>query len=249
MTTLPDLLYVAVFALAAPLIDHAVFWPAHQRLSSADPGWARTWLCKWTIASQWTWVVFGVALWASSGRSFTELGLTPPTGWRLWASVALVLLLAVYQGWAFRVLVRSDEQRGRLREQVTALAAVLPHTRAELRWFASLSATAGFCEEFLYRGYVVWVFTPWLGAWGAAALSVPLFALAHLYQGWHGMARTAVAGAGFALIVATFESLWPAIALHALIDLGSGAMAWVALRDKPETTSPLQTNPSSEPHS
>jgi uncharacterized protein len=237
MTTLPDLLYVALFAVAAPLIDYAVFWPAHRRLSQADPAWSRTWLCAWTIGNQWTLVAFGVALWMASGRSPASLGLTVPEGWRLWAAIALLFLLAAYQGWAIRVLNRSAEQRASLRQQVSSLTAVLPHTRTELQWFAGVSVTAGFCEEFLYRGYFIWAFAPWLGWWGAAALSLPFFAIAHLYQGWKGVLRTAAVGALLTVVVAVFQSLWPAIALHALIDLGSGAMAWVALRDRPETAS------------
>ena len=84
----------------------------------------------------------------------------------------------------------------------------------------------------MYRGFFICVFAPWLGWWGAAALSVPFFAAAHFYQGWQGIVRTALAGAFFTGVVAVFESLWPAIALHALIDFGSGAMAWLALRDE-----------------
>jgi hypothetical protein len=237
MTTLPDLLYVALFAIAAPLIDYSVFWPAQRRLSQADPAWSRTWLCAWTIGNQWTLVAFGVALWMASGRSLASLGLTVPDGWRLWAAIALLLLLAAYQGWAIRILTRSAEQRATLRRQVSSLTAVLPHTRTELHWFGGVSLTAGFCEEFLYRGYFIWVFAPWVGWWGAAALSLPFFAVAHLYQGCNGVLRTGAVGALFTLVVAVFESLWPAIALHALVDIGSGTMAWLALRERPETTS------------
>jgi uncharacterized protein len=237
MTTLSDLLFVALFAIAAPLIDYAVFWPAHRRLSQADAGWSRTWLCAWTIGNLWTLVVFGVALWLASGRSLSTLGLTLPDGWRLWSATALILLLAAYQGWAIRLLTHSAEQRATLRRQISSLTHVLPHTRTELQWFGGVSMTAGFCEEFLYRGYFIWVFSPWIGWWGAAALSLPFFAVAHLYQGWNGVLRTAVVGAVFTLVVAVFESLWPAIALHALVDLGSGVMAWVALRESPEPTS------------
>jgi hypothetical protein len=226
-----DLLYVALFAIAAPVIDYSLFWPAHRRLVQADPAWARRWLWASTIGSQWTLVAFGVALWTASHRSLTTFGLTVPTGWRLWGAIALFLLLAAYQGWAIATLIRSSEQREGLRQQFSALAAVLPHTRTELRWFAGVSLSAGFCEEFLYRGYFIWVFAPWFGWWGAAALSLLLFALAHAYQGWTGVLRTGAAGALFTLIVAIFESLWPAIALHALVDLSSGVMAWLVLRE------------------
>lgn len=232
-----DLLYVFLFAVAAPLIDYAVFWPAHRRLFGADPAWSRVWLCAWTMANQWTLVAFGLALWMASGRSLASLGLNVPDGWRLWAALALILLLVAYQVWASRSLQRSAETRADVRQQLSSLSAVLPHTRTELQWFTGLSLTAGFCEELLYRGFFIWVFAPWTGWWGAAALSLPCFALAHFYQGWQGVLRTGAVGALFTLLVAVFESLWPAIVLHALIDFGSGLMAWLALRERPESDS------------
>ena len=108
----------------------------------------------------------------------------------------------------------------------------MPQTRAELYWFGGVSLTAGFCEEFLFRGSFIWVFAPWLGWWGAAALSLVFFAAGHAYQGWNGVLRTGIVGAIFTLVVAIFDSLWPAIALHALMDLGRGMIAWLALREE-----------------
>ena len=43
--------------------------------------------------------------------------------------------------------------------------------------------------------------------------------------------RTGIVGAFFTLVVAIFNSLWPAIALHAVVDLAAGTMAWLALRE------------------
>lgn len=226
-----DLLFVALFAVVAPLIDYSVFWPAYRRLSQADPAWARRWLWASAIGHQWLLVGFGAAIWMASGRSWTSFGFSVPDGWRLWTVVALFLLLAAYHVWAVATLARSADARASLWPQLGPLTAVLPHTRTELYWFGGVSATAGFGEEFLYRGYFIGVFAPWLGWWGAAALSLPFFALAHLYQGWNGVLRTGIVGAFFTLVVAISQSLWPAIALHALIDLGAGAMAWLALRE------------------
>lgn len=89
MTTLPDLIFVTLFAVAGPLIDYSVFWPAYRRLSQADPAWARRWLWASAIGSQWTLVLVGVALWVASSRSWTSFGFTVPDGWRLWIAVAL----------------------------------------------------------------------------------------------------------------------------------------------------------------
>lgn len=231
MTDLTDLLYVALFAVAFPLWDHFVFWPAFHRRSKAEPSRARTRLWQQVIVYAWPLVAVGAALWEMKDRSWRAFGFAVPDGWRLWTALALVLVLAVYQALAFASLAGSSDARASLRRQIGGLSAVVPHTRRELYWYGGMSLTAGFCEEFLYRGYFVWVFSPWLGWWGAAALSLFCFALGHLYQGWNGVLRTAMVGALYVLVVASLDSLWPAIALHALVDLGSGMLAWLALRE------------------
>jgi uncharacterized protein len=232
VTTLPDLLYVALFAAALPAWDYLIFWPAFRRESETDPARARMRLWRMVIGYAWPVVAVGVLLWVANDRSWSSLGFSVPEGWRLCTSVALFLLLAAYYVYSIAALTRSSRARDSVRQQFGKLAAVLPHTRSELWWFGGVSATAGFCEEFLYRGYFVWALSPWLGWWGAAALSLPFFAVAHVYQGWSGVLRTALAGALLTLVVAIFGSLWPAIALHALVDLGSGVMAWQVLRER-----------------
>jgi membrane protease YdiL (CAAX protease family) len=233
MPTLPDLLYVALFAVAWPVFDYFLLWPAFLRRSQADPARGRSWLWAVTIGQQWALVAAGMALWLWNGRSWASVGLAVPDGWRLWAPLALVLLLAAYYARTAAVVARSSRAKASVRKQFGKLTAILPHTRAQMYWFMPVSLTAGFCEEFLFRGYFIWAFTPWLGWWGAAALSVPIFASLHAYQGWNGALRTGIAGVLFTLVVAIFGSLWPAITLHALVDLGAGIIAWAALREEP----------------
>ena len=247
MTTLPDLLYVALFAVALPLVDYLVFWPAFRRRSQADPVRARTRFWKGAIFSAWPVVAVGAALWVWSDRSWTSFGFSVPDGWRLWTSIALLLLFAAYFAYWVATLARSSEQRASLRQQIGKLTAFLPHTRTEMYWFGGVSLTAGFCEEFLFRGYFIWVFAPWLGWWGAAALSVLIFAIWHAYQGWNGALRTGIVGAVFTLVVAIFNSLWPAIALHALVDLSNGMMAWLALREGQATGDVTEVEKPTEP--
>ena len=98
----------------------------------------------------------------------------------------------------------------------------------------ALSVTAGVCEELLFRGLLIGMLAPWLGWWGAAALGVPLFGVLHAYQGRAGMVRTAIVGAALTGVVAATGSLLPAMALHALIDVGSGLVTWTVLREAEE---------------
>lgn len=69
-----------------------------------------------------------------------------------------------------------------------------------------------------------------LGLWGAATLSVVLFASLHAYQGAKGFLSTGIVGGLCTLVVLILGSLWPAIALHALLDMGQGLVGWLALR-------------------
>jgi len=191
MTTLLDVLFVALFAIVAPAIDYLTGWPAFRLRLEADPDRARRSLWTRAIVSGWALVAVGAALWEASDRSWKSFGLSVPAGWRLWTSIALFLLLVAYQVLAVVTLVQSSDERAKVRQQFETFAGVMPRTRAELRWFGGVSLTAGFCEEFLYRGYFVSVFSSWLGWWGAAALSLSCFAAGHAYQGWNGVLRTA----------------------------------------------------------
>ena len=232
MTTLLDLLYVGLFAVALPLWDTLVSWPKLHRQLQADPARTRKRLWIGAIIYPWALVAVGAALWAANDRSWTSLGFSVPDGWRLWVAVGVVLLIVVYNAQAVAAVARDAETRASVRQQFSGeLANVLPRTRTELYWFGGVSLTAGFCEEFMFRGYFIWAVAPWLGWWGAAALSLAFFASGHAYQGWNGVLRTGIFGALYTLVIAISNSLWPAIALHAVTDLGGGVMSWLALRN------------------
>jgi len=224
----PDLLYVALIATGL-LLDHFVLWPTFLRRSQADPGRARTWLWSSWMIMLWTLVAAGVALWLFEARAWESLWFITPHGWRLWVAIGLVLALAVaYARPAVRIARSKRPKRFKLgNPHVERLA---PHTRSELCWWVALSLSAGFCEEFIFRGYLIWVFRSLLGLWGAAALSVVVFALAHAYQGVKGILRTGIAGGLFTLVVLILGSLFPAMAVHALVDIGQGLVAWLVLR-------------------
>ena len=232
MATL-DLLYVALIAVAL-LLDCFVLWPTFLRQSQVEPARARLRIWSGWMAMLWTLVAAGVALWRLKDRDWGSLGLIVASGWRLWGAVGLVLALAImYARTVAKVASLPPSRRTGMRGQFGKLAVMLPHTRSEICWFMALSVTAGFCEEFIFRGYLIWAFKPALGLWGAAAFSVTVFALAHAYQGVNGILKTGIMGGLLTLVVFAFGSLLPAIALHALVDVGSGLVAWLVLRAVP----------------
>lgn len=98
--------------------------------------------------------------------------------------------------------------------------AVLPRGRAELGWGVVMSLVAGVAEEAYFRLALPLLLTLATGsATFAFAMSLVLFAAAHRYQGWKGVAATLVAGAAITWAYLVTGSLWSAMALHVLVDL------------------------------
>ena len=227
-----DWCYTALIA-SGLLFDHFVIWPAFTRRSQRDQPSARKWLWSVWMTLLWALVVGGIALWLSNERAWLTLGMTVPQGWRLWGSVVLVVGFALQQVRTAARIARISGPKPKLRAQVGKLSIALPHSPDEMRWFVAVSLSAGFCEEFLFRGYLIWAFEPLLGWWGAAVLSLSVFAAAHAYQGKAGAITSGLVGGVFTLLVALSGSLVPAMVLHALVDIFSGVIAWLILRDEP----------------
>jgi membrane protease YdiL (CAAX protease family) len=130
-------------------------------------------------------------------------------------AVAILAITAVYR-------FGGETARRALAVQLRPVAALLPRTPAERRWFALLAVTAGVCEELLYRGFGLaglrWA-APDIGTPALVIISGGAFGLAHLYQGRLGVTLTGLLGAYLAWITIAVGSLVPVMLLHALLDL------------------------------
>lgn len=225
--TLPDFICAALILIAL-IFDHFLVWAAFLRRSKTDSGGARLAWYRTLVAELWAQAACVALLWLLLHRSPALLGLKKTTGWQLWVSVALVsafaLLLAV-------AIIRLGRLVRRKRVKLQKDAALRsPHSTSELRWWVAVSLSAGFCEELIFRGFLIWLFQPMLGWWGSAGLSLLAFAAAHAYQGMNGVIAVGAVGALFTLVVFVCGSLWAAIAIHVLLDLQQGLAAWLVLR-------------------
>jgi uncharacterized protein len=218
-----------VIAVVSPLIDCYWFYPRLRRATEAGVPGARPRAYAKGILWQWGLTAGVLALWASRGRPWSGLGLGAGSPWRLGlgfgvAAIVLALLLAQR-----RALFARPERFDLVLRQVGSAVPLLPHTARDRQGFALLSMTAGICEEVLYRGYVFWYLAVWTGPLVAAALGSVLFGVAHLYLDRKSALKAGIAGVIMTVLVFATGSLWPAMLLHAAIDLNSGDLAFRAL--------------------
>jgi len=233
MVTVLDLAYALLFAAAFPLLDCFVFLPGFRQRATIDAESAKFWFWKVTLGALWVITAIGVAVWIGNARPWILIGFSVPSGWRAWSALGICGLFIFQSSITIRKVSFSEKARTSVRKQfgnMGLLGSLVPSTDSDLAWWIVVSLSAGLCEEFLFRGYLIWVLMPFLGWWGAAAISVVLFAIAHAYQGSKGILTTGMVGVVLTVTVAIFKSLIPAIALHALVDLSSGCITWLAFR-------------------
>lgn len=194
-----------------------------------DPG-ARTRFYKWILGVEWGLTGLLLLAFTLEGTSLSLLGLRPAargdvhtTMYAALGSLGGGLLLNV-------LLIRFvPAMRANVVRRMDGFNGLLPVTGREKLWYAASAVTAGICEEFLFRGFLLYllpVLVPALPAWGALLLSATIFGLAHSYQGWKGVVQTGFAGLLFGVIYRYTGTLYGVMALHALVDLMLLAILW-----------------------
>jgi membrane protease YdiL (CAAX protease family) len=175
-----------------------------------------------TIAFQW--VLMGVVAWRAFARGLTsaDLGFGHRVGWELvvW-SVVGALLLGAFQWFNLR---RVGRMRGAIPDFMRKLAErVLPRGSVEFVPYCALAVTAGVCEEFLYRGFVMGALNrAGVYPWAVVGISSVLFGLAHSYQGRSGVVGTTMMGLVFGIARLAFSSLLPVMVWHSAVDVAAG---------------------------
>lgn len=104
---------------------------------------------------------------------------------------------------------------------------LVPRNLVQLLLFWGVSATAGFCEEVIFRGYLQRQFTAWTSSAAAGlVLQALAFGASHAYEGPRRMALIAVYGAMFGGLALWRRSLRPGMISHALHDGWTGTLLY-----------------------
>jgi membrane protease YdiL (CAAX protease family) len=230
MPTRLDIGFAIVFAILFE-IAHAVYFNPRdrQRVANSVPT-ARRIFYRRTMIGEWSLALLAVLLWAREGRSWSALGLLPPTDWRLIVGLALVAVttvLAMRQAASVRRL--SDDRLDKLRPKLAGHDLIVPQTLAEYRWFIALALTAGVCEELLYRGFLTWLVAAYLPVVVAIIIVSITFGLGHAYLGRRGIVNAGIVGLVMSTIVLASGWLIPAMVIHTLIDISSAIVGYRVL--------------------
>lgn len=218
-----NLLYVIFLLAVVPMLSYRT---TRREEIAAMP---RTALYFSAALSQWLLTLLTVFVVVFTSAPID--GLHAP-GWAVFTRWTAGLLGAALAGIGVGILL---ERLGLLPGESYLVKRLIPHTTGEKLWALLIVApTAGICEEFIFRGYLlanVKVLTHSLPlAW---ALSSAAFGLCHAYQNPAGAARATLLGALLAAPVVLAHSLYPAVAAHFLIDVAG--LLWIG----PATLKPV----------
>ena len=181
----------------------------------------------WTMI--WEWILVGF-VWLGIRK---RIRLRDLIGGR-WATVEDVLFDVVYAAafWGLAMLVLGVaaklmhlDQGGKMESMRRSLGFLTPKSNLELAvWFCT-SATAGFCEEIIFRGYLQLQFASignsmLLGV----VLSAAVFGASHGYEGAARMVLIGIYGLLFGLLAWWRKSLRPGMIAHAWHDALSGVV-------------------------
>ena len=116
-----------------------------------------------------------------------------------------------------------------------ALVVMLPRGALEILLWISLSFVAGFCEEFIFRGYLQKQFFAITGINGVAIAGQALvFGVAHGYQGIKGMISITIYGALFGILAIVRKSLRPGMIQHSMQDSFAGIALSLIAKYRPD---------------
>ena len=177
----------------------------------------------------WEWILLG----------FTWLGIRKRIKLReliggRWASVEDFLLDVVFAGafWVCALFVLGSgaklmhlDQAGKFESMRKQLGFLIPGSKLELAVWFCMSATAGFCEEIIFRGYLQRQFAAITNSVLAGVLlSAAVFGAAHGYEGVARMVLIGIYGLMFGVLAWWRKSLRPGMIAHAWHDAFSGAV-------------------------
>ncbi len=216
---------LAVYAiLVSPWLG--LFWyrKAQKRIQAGDPR-ARIRLYREVITEQTMTASLVCGLCLFGGIPGKSLGIYAPRSWIVTAALAAVVV-ALFLRSAIKLRPKAQKVRAKLGGH---LAALLPDSLEEQRWFVVLSVGAGISEELVFRGFLFYylsLYIPHVNNLEKVLLTSLFFGMAHRYQGWPAVAKTGLASVVLAGLYLLTGSLLLPMVVHAMNDMQVPLIFW-----------------------
>ncbi len=181
----------------------------------------------------WLWIASFIAVATVGFRDvFTIAPMPDDAVWLFrhdWVRFLVEVVITLFFGMTFLpcgiVAWKKLKNRPRTYRSADALRSFeyfFPATQRERHWWVFVCVTAGFCEETLFRGFMLHYLhvSGWtLNLTLALMISSLIFGLNHLYGGGGGGVSSAITGFLLGLLFILSGNLLLPIILHALVDL------------------------------
>lgn len=185
------------------------------------------------------WLVFAYAVWGLRMGGVVTVRDVIGGSWKnieeflldfAIAAIFWIASVAILAGCAY-ALGMAKGGNTNLEEAKKLLGFLVPRTGLEVALWFGVAATAGFCEEFIFRGYVQQQFTAVSGqVFVGMTVSSIVFGLAHGYEGPKRMLLISVYGFLFSVVAWLRKSLRPGMMAHAWHDALIGMLLRVLFK-------------------
>lgn len=209
---------VLVLALLAVSLRAALGQPSEEwPRTLSEPG-ARSLLYLQILTLQWVWagyVWFGVRRAGGNLRTLLDDAPWSTRRWLWYVAIGLtsvIVWLAVGAGLGAVLHSSPGQLRG--------VAAMLPHTSEERLLWVGFALSAGFCEEVVYRGYLMRQFNAFAGnRLMAVLLQAVIYGSGHLALPLEMVVSVMLLGVLLGTVAVWQKSLVPGMILHSSIGL------------------------------
>jgi CAAX protease family protein len=144
--------------------------------------------------------------------------------WKSWKNVAVDLAIA-FPFWVLWEATARLVQFALGENHAKTVQVLLPQSWLEIVLWVALSASAGVCEEIVFRGYFQRQFQAMTGSLTLALiLQALIFGAGHAYQGVKQVVVISVLGLLYGILAAWRKTLRPGMIAHALSDVVGGLL-------------------------
>lgn len=212
--------------LSFPLVLHWTGAVGVAEINPQSPQHTRAFLKFCFVLTAFLWICFSIALVGIRRCGRINWQEVVGAGWNRWQTVIRDLGIACATLFAMVVIGNlSNVVLAPLQRDTAAFRSMVAQNSVEALAFLTAALTAGFVEEFVFRGYIQRQCQALCGnTLLASALQVIIFTQGHFYQGWTRLAPVLLIGTLLTTVALWRKTLVPGMIAHGL---GDGLVAFL----------------------